>query len=82
MAATAEQQQLTEVLLQKVEETDFPSAPQLDRLEQLISTREELVDYMAILTQKVEGTTFPPGPMLDRLDRLMRVLRRLDSETA
>ena len=81
MAATGENQQLTEALLQQVQATDFPSVPQLDRIERLISSREELEDYIAILTQKVQGKMFPDGQMLDRLERLLRVLRRVDQET-
>ena len=80
MAATAEQQRLTEILLDDIAEAEFPSAPQLDRIEQLISTRDELETYIAILTQKVEGTRFPPGPLLDRIARLLRVLERADQE--
>ena len=80
MAATTEQQQLTAVLLQEIQETAFPSAPQLDRLERLISTREELEQYMAGLAEKVEATSFPPAHLLDRLERLLRVLRRYDQE--
>jgi hypothetical protein len=80
MAATAERQQLTGVLLDGIEGTDFPSAVQLDRIERLISSREELEDYIAILTQKLQGKRFPDRQMLDRLERLMRVLQRVDQE--
>jgi hypothetical protein len=80
LAATSEQQQLTEFLLQEIQETAFPSAPQLDRVERLISTREELELYIACLTEKVEATSFPPRPLLDRLERLLRVARRFDEE--
>ena len=81
MTATAEQQQLTEVLLDAVEGTDFPSAAQLDRIERVISSREELEVYIAILTQKVEGKIAPDGQLLDRLERLLGLLQRLDQET-
>ena len=81
MAATAEQQQLTEVLLDEIERTAFPSAAQLDRIERLISTRDELEDYLAILMQKLQGKMFPDRQMLDRLERLLRVLQRVDQET-
>jgi hypothetical protein len=80
MAATAERQQLTDDLLHAIQKTAFPSAAQLDRIERLISTREELEDYIAILTQRVEGTKFPAGHLLDRLERLLRVLQRVDQE--
>jgi hypothetical protein len=80
MAATAERQQLTETLLEGVDSTDFPSAVQLDRIERLISSREELEDYIAILAQKLQGKRFPDSRLLDRLERLMRVLQRVDQE--
>ncbi len=80
MAATAEQQQLTELLLDQIEEAAFPSGPQLDRVEQLISDREELERYIAILTKRVEATSYPPQPLLDRIARLLRVLQRVELE--
>jgi hypothetical protein len=81
LAATAERQQVTEALLHEIEGTGFPSAQQLDRIERLISTREELAHYIAILTERVRGTRFPAAPMLDRLERLLGVLQRSDQET-
>jgi hypothetical protein len=80
VAATAERQQLTAVLLDEVQQTGFPSAAQLDRIERLISSREELEDYIAILAQKVEGKKFPHRELLDRIERLLRVLQRVDQE--
>jgi hypothetical protein len=82
VAATAEQQRLTGLLLDELEEKAFPSAGQLDRIERLISTRDEMEDYIAILTQKVEGKRFPDRQLLDRLERLVSLLKRLDQEDA
>jgi hypothetical protein len=81
MTATAEQQRATEVLLQQIQETAFPSGPQLDRIEGLISTRDELKLYIAVLTEKVEGPRFPARQLLERLERLLSVLQRYDEET-
>ena len=69
MAATGEQQRLTGALLDE-----------LDRIERLISTRDELEDYVAILTQKVKRERFPDAHLLDRLERLLRVLQRVAQE--
>lgn len=80
VAATAERQQVTNVLLDEIEGTKFPSAVQMDRLERLISSREELEDYIAVLTQKVQETRYPDRNLLDRIERLLRVLRRVDEE--
>jgi hypothetical protein len=82
VAATAEQQRLTGLLLDELEETAFPSAGQLDRIERLISTRDEMEDYIAIFTEKVEGKMFPDRQLLDRLERLLSLLKRLDQEDA
>jgi hypothetical protein len=80
VAGTAEQQQLTEVLLEGVRRAGFSSAGELDRIERLISTPEELEDYVGILLEKVEATRFPDHHLLDRLERLLRVLRRAEQE--
>lgn len=80
-AATAERQQLTQILLDEVQRTGFPSPAQLDRIERLISTPEELEVYIAILLQKVQGKMAPDPQLLDRIERLLRVLQRVDQET-
>jgi hypothetical protein len=80
MPATAERQRLTGVLLDQIEATEFPSQALLDRVERLISTREELEDYIEVLTQKVDGRLAPFAELLDRIERLLSVLQRLDQE--
>jgi hypothetical protein len=80
MAATAERQQLTAVLLDALEQASFPSQEQLDRIERLISSREELEDYVGILMQKLQGKVYPDRRLLDRLERLFEVLQRADEE--
>ena len=80
MAATAEQRQLTEILLDEVCETNFPSATQLDRIERLLSSREELETYIAVLISKVEGKISPDRGLLDRIERLISLLRQVDQQ--
>lgn len=80
MAVTAERQQLTEVLLDTVEATPFPREADLDRIERLLSSRDELETYIAILIEKVEDRMAPHGPTLDRLERLIGVLQSVDEE--
>jgi hypothetical protein len=81
MAATAERQRLTEVLLDTIEAAPYPRQADLDRVERLISSRDELERYVAMLTEKVECTMAPYGPTLDRLERLLDILQRLDAES-
>jgi hypothetical protein len=80
VAALAERQQLTAILLDEIEETAFPSTSLMDRVERLISTREELEDYLDLLLQKVERTIAPHRPLLDRIERLLSVLQRADQD--
>jgi hypothetical protein len=80
MEATAERQQLTAVLLDALEQASYPSQAQLDRIERLISSREELEDYVGILMQKLDGKMYPDRQLLDRLERLLRVLQRAEQE--
>ena len=82
MAATAQQQQLTEDLLSTLEETNSPSSDHLDRIERLISTREELEAYLASLMKKVQGKMSPDRRILDRIERLLKVLERTDQGSA
>jgi hypothetical protein len=76
VAAAAERQQLAAILLDEVEQTAFPSISLLDRVERLISTREELEDYVGLLLDKVEGKIAPYRPLLDRIERLLSVLQQ------
>jgi hypothetical protein len=80
MPAMAERQKLAAILLDTIEAAPYPRKADLDRVERLISSRDELEDYIAILTEKVEGTMAPYGPTLDRIERLLGVLHRLDAE--
>lgn len=82
MAATADQQKLTAILLDTIEETAFPRAAELDRVERLISSREELEDYIGILLQKLDEQKYPHGPTVDRLERLVGLLQRLEQRAA
>jgi hypothetical protein len=81
VAAVAERQQLTALLLDEIEDTDFPSTSLMDRVERLISTRDELEDYIGLLIQKVDGKIAPYRPLLDRIERLLSVLQQADQET-
>jgi hypothetical protein len=82
MEATAARQHWTEDLLREVEQSDFPSAAQLDRIERMISTRRELEHYILMLTEKVQGKRFPADHLLDRVERLLGVLQRVDRQEA
>jgi predicted nucleic acid-binding Zn-ribbon protein len=78
MDAEAERQQWTQELLHELEESSSPSAALMDRIERLISSREELEQYTAILTKKVRGQRSPTAHIQDRLERLLKLLEQFD----
>ena len=81
MATTVERQQLTRDLLDALQERNSPSPAELDRIERLISSREELELYIDTLSKNVRGKVAPDVRLLDRLERLLRVMQLVDQET-
>lgn len=81
MATTVERQQLTRALLGALKERNTPSPGELDRIERLISSREELQLYIDTLSKNVRGKVAPDVRLLDRLERLLRVMQLVDQET-
>ena len=78
MDATAEQQQWTQELIDQLEEAHFASEALMDRIEQMISSRDLLEQYTTVLSKKVRGSKFPSATMQDRLLRLLELLQQLD----
>jgi uncharacterized protein YutE (UPF0331/DUF86 family) len=59
MDAVALQQELTDDFSRQLEKSEFPNGELMDRIERMVSMREELERYTEILTEKVRRTTFP-----------------------
>ena len=59
-----------EVLLERIHEDQYPSSQLMDRVEEAITTREQLETYVAILIEKADETWYPSQQMLDRINRL------------
>jgi HEPN domain-containing protein len=70
MDAPALRRRIVEALLDKVEETRFPSVTMLNRVEASLGTPEEIAEYAEILVKKVEKSRYPSTEMLNRLDQL------------
>ena len=60
-----------ELLLGRFEETSFPSAPMMDRLEAAITDREAAERYVGALLDAIDESDFPSPQMLDRVNRLL-----------
>ena len=73
-------EQLTNSLLEDVQETQFPSITMLDRVEEALETREQLADYAEVLVEKVADSPYPGIPMLDRVNGVLMRLEQMERQ--
>jgi hypothetical protein len=59
------------LLLDRLTEARYPSAPMLDRIESAISDREMAEAYVNSLLEHMEQERFPSPTMMDRMTRLL-----------
>ena len=71
-------EQLTNTLLEDLQETQFPSVTMLDRVEEALETREQLADYAEILVEKVSDSPYPGIPLLDRVNGVLTRLEDME----
>lgn len=67
------------ILLDRVTDTRYPSAPMLDRVEAAIVDVDMAEDYVERLLETVEQDRYPSPQMLDRLNKLISVLEAAGS---
>ncbi|HSJ22973.1 MAG TPA: hypothetical protein VK964_20605 [Nocardioidaceae bacterium] len=60
--------ELVSMLIEKIEEDQYPSTTMLDMLEQNLKP-EEVPVYVAMLTRRIRSDRFPSIPMLNRLQK-------------
>jgi hypothetical protein len=60
-----------ETMLERADDSRFPSNDLLDRIEATLVTEDELAEYGDILVKKLDGTQFPSGDLLRRLEALV-----------
>ena len=65
------------LVLDKVADDDYPSGELMDRLEDAMSTPEQLEEYLSTLLEKIEDDHYPSKQMLDRIHRLAPVAHLL-----
>jgi hypothetical protein len=70
MATQSPHQRYVHILMERVRRDTYPSGSDLDRIEQFISTPEELVDYLEYLFDKVEESR-PSAELMNRLERIL-----------
>jgi hypothetical protein len=71
MATASPHQRYVHFLMERVRQDTYPSGSHLDRIEQFISTPDELVDYLEYLFEKVEKSRRPSSELMNRLERIL-----------
>ena len=61
-------------LMERVRRDEHPSSSDLDRVEQSMTTGDELADYLEFLFEKVEQARRPSPQIMDRIERLLAQL--------
>ena len=62
-------QKLFSLLLDKVEQDQYPSSTMLDMIESIL-TPEEVPEYAEVLMSKIEGETYPSYDLINRVTAL------------
>jgi hypothetical protein len=78
MDADLVQEQLTEQLMQRLEESKFLHVPLMNRIEGRIRSKEQLGKYTAVLVHKLEARKFQDEWLIDRIDRMLDLQQRLE----
>jgi hypothetical protein len=78
MDAARVQDQLTEQLMQELNESKFLHYPLMNRIEERVRTKEQLTKYTAVLVHKLEERKFQDEWLIDRIDRVMDLQQRLE----
>jgi len=60
--------------MERVRRDEHPSSSDLDRVEQSMTTGDELADYLEFLFEKVEQARRPSPQIMDRIERLLAQL--------
>jgi hypothetical protein len=72
------QEQISEQLVQRLEESKYLDYPLMTRIEGRIQTKDQLERYVAVLVHKLEARQFRDEWLTDRVDRLLALHQRLE----
>jgi hypothetical protein len=68
--ATEAQDRYVKYVLGLLSEDEYPSGELMDRLEAMLTEREQVAAYLDVLFDKVESCHYPSKQLLDRISRL------------
>jgi hypothetical protein len=74
MATT--QEQMFEVLMERVQTDRYPSSNLLDRIEALLYTPEQVIAYTDYLVEKVDQDWYPSNGLMNRVQRMLAAVER------
>jgi hypothetical protein len=78
MDAALVHDQLTEQLVQSLDDSKFLHIPLMNRIEGRIRTKEQLGKYTAVLIHKLEARRFQDEWLINRIDRMLDLQQRLE----
>ena len=71
-------EQITEQLFQRLDESKWLHIPLMNRIEGRIRTKAQLERYIQALVHKLEATEFRSEWLIDRIDRLIELHQRIE----
>jgi hypothetical protein len=74
MATT--QEQMYEVLMERVRTDHYASGNLLDRIEALLYTPEQVIAYTDMLVEKVDADWYPSNDLMNRVQRMLTQVER------
>jgi hypothetical protein len=78
MDAAVVHDQLTQQLMERLDESRFLHIPMMNRIEGRIRSKDQLAKYTAVLVHKLEERKFQDEWLVDRIDRMLDLQERLE----
>jgi hypothetical protein len=78
MDAAVVHDQLTQQLMERLDESRFLHIPMMNRIEGRIRSKDQLAKYTAVLVHKLEERKFQDEWLVDRIDRMLGLQERLE----
>jgi hypothetical protein len=76
MASESLRERYVSILVDRLNETAYPSAPMMDRIEAAIVDRGTAEQYLSVLLERVAQDRYPSPTMLERLNGLIATFER------
>ena len=71
MATATPHERYVQLLMDSIKQETYPSGSDMDRIEQFITTRDELTEYLEFLFEKLEKSPRPKSQLKTRIERIL-----------